>query len=222
MSGDPPVCNALHTPTYDAIDCVDWEASETFKTYSGERLDQGQMTIAEIIQRGRSEQVEQWRNYLSIECLGAIEEAVRSQVDLLPDHLQHLVFHNRNLLPSFFRLASQYVTIPYPEYWENDRLVELAEREAMGQSQVNQSFGYEIQESIEARNAAIARDTQRRTDEAIALSELQAICDRDPNPIGEGQKFYALRQSTGRLIEFIAIATPNGLKWQYQGAVIID
>ena len=231
MSGDPPVCNALHTPTYDAIDCVDWEASETFKTYSGERLDQGQMTIAEIIQRGRSEQVEQWRNYLSIECLGAIEEAVRSQVDLLPDHLQHLVFHNRNLLPSFFRLASQYVTIPYPEYWENDRLVELAEREAMGQSQVNQSFGYEIQESIEARNAAIARDTQRRADEAIALSELQTICSCYPNPLHRGQHLSAFRTTSERdrfgativePITFTAIATPSGLKWQYQGAVIID
>ena len=247
MSGNPPVCNALHTPTYDPIECVDWEASETFKTYSGERLDQGQMTIAEIIQRGRSEQVEQWRNYLSIECLGAIEEAVRSQVDLLPDHLQHLVFHNRNLLPSFFRLASQHVTIPYPEYWENDRLVELAEREAMMQSQVNQSFGYEIQESIEARRAAIFRNTQRQEDEAIArnthspitLSELRTAIRGVRNPTRSGERWHValpdepmLSYSIGleplptspsfRQITLTAIATPNGLKWQYQGAVIID
>ena len=154
MSGNPPVCNAMHTPTYDPIECVDWEASETFKTYSGERLDQGQIPIALRIDRG----------------------------------------------------------------------------EAM-------MFGYEIQESIEARRAAIARDTQRQADEneslqeyyridrsspAIALSELRAMCDRHLNPFCDGQELHARSQSTGKIIEFIAIATPNGLKWQYQGAVIID
>ena len=98
-------------------------------------------------------------------------------------------------------------------------------------------FGYEIQESIEARRAAIARDTQRQADEneslqeyyridrsspAIALSELRAMCDRHLNPFCDGQELHARSQSTGKIIEFIAIATPNGLKWQYQGAVIID
>lgn len=188
MSGDPPVCNALHTPTYDAIDCVDWEASETFKTYSGERLDQGQIPIAEIIQRGRSDQVERWRE----------------------------------------------------AFERGDPFRDLR------QSQVNQSLGYEIQESIEARNAAIARDTQRRADEneslrehyriaqsspAIALSELQTICSCYPNPLHRGQHLSAFRTTSERdrfgatvvePIKFTAIATPNGLKWQYQGAVIID
>jgi len=160
MSGNPPVCNALHTPIAGDIDCADWDISS---------------------------------------------------------------------------VASS--AIAASQAWFNSGGTDWIRSIAIRQSQVNQSFGYEIQESIEARRAAIARDAQRRADEneslreyyridrsspAIALSELQAICDRDPNPIGEGQKFYALRQSTGRLIEFIAIATSNGLKWQYQGAVIID
>lgn len=173
MSGDPPVCNALHTPTYDAIECVDWEASETFKTYSGERLDQGQIPIAEIIQRQRSDQVERWRE----------------------------------------------------AFERGDPFGDLR------QSQVNQPFGYEIQESIEARRAAIARDTQRRADKAIALSELQTICSCYPNPLHRGQHLSAFRTTSERdrfgatvvePIKFTAIATPNGLKWQYQGAVIID
>ena len=28
MSGDPPVCNALHTPIAGDIDCRDWESRE--------------------------------------------------------------------------------------------------------------------------------------------------------------------------------------------------
>jgi len=28
MSGDPPVCNALHAPIAGDIDCRDWEAGE--------------------------------------------------------------------------------------------------------------------------------------------------------------------------------------------------
>jgi len=28
MSGNPPVCNALHTPIAGDIDCRDWEADE--------------------------------------------------------------------------------------------------------------------------------------------------------------------------------------------------
>ena len=28
MIGDPPVCNALHTPIAGEIDCRDWEAGE--------------------------------------------------------------------------------------------------------------------------------------------------------------------------------------------------
>ena len=164
MSGNPPVCNAMHTPTYDPIECVDWEASETFKTYSGERLDQGQIPIALRIDRG----------------------------------------------------------------------------EAM-------MFGYEIQESIEARRAAIARDTQRRADEAIArnthppiaLSELRTAIRGIRNPTRSGERWHValpdepmLSYSIGlkplptspsfRQITLTAIATSSGLKWQYQGAVIID
>ena len=69
MSGNPPACNALHVPSIEGeIDCADWKLSEAIAgglTPDGlhlrERLDQGQVPIAEIIQRRRSEQVERWR-----------------------------------------------------------------------------------------------------------------------------------------------------------------
>ena len=69
MGGNPPACNALHVPSIEGeIDCADWKLNEAIAgglTPDGlhlrERLDQGQVPIAEIIQRRRSEQVERWR-----------------------------------------------------------------------------------------------------------------------------------------------------------------
>ena len=169
MSGDPPACNALHTPIAGDVDCRDWEISS---------------------------------------------------------------------------VASS--AIAASQAWFNSGGADWIRSIAIRQSQVNQSFGYEIQESIGARNAAIARDAQRRADEneslreyyridrsspAIALSELQTICSCYSNPLHRGQHLSAFRTTSERdrfgatvvePIKFTAIATPNGLKWQYQGAVIID
>jgi len=69
MHGDPSTCNALHVPSIEGeIDCADWKLNEAIAggltpdgLYLRERLDQGQVPIAEIIQRRRSEQVERWR-----------------------------------------------------------------------------------------------------------------------------------------------------------------
>ena len=153
MSGDPSTCNALHVPSIEGeIDCADWKLNEAIAggltpdgLYLRERLDQGQVPIAEIIQRRISEQVENGMEVARVTQLQSAEGE---------------------------RLRAYY--------------------------QMDQSSP------------------------AIALSELRAICDRHLNPFRDGQELHARSQSTGRIIEFIAIATPNGLKWQYQGAVIID
>jgi|GEM_PF-3766564 len=113
--------------------------------YLRERLDQGQVPIAEIIQRGRSEQVEN---------------------------------------------GMEVARVTQPQSAEGESLR--------------------------------AYYQMARSSPAISLSELRAMCDRHLNPFRDGQELHARSQSTGRIIEFIAIATPNGLKWQYQGAVIID
>ena len=170
MSGDPPACNALHTPIAGDVDCRDWEISS---------------------------------------------------------------------------VASS--AIAASQAWFNSGGADWIRSIAIRQSQVNQSFGYEIQESIGARNAAIARDTQRRTDEAIArsthypiaLSELRTATRGIRNPTSSGERWHValpdkpmLSYSIGleplttspsfRQITLTTIATPNGLRWQYQGAVIID
>ena len=152
MSGNPPVCNALHTPIAGEIDCADWKVNEAITggltpdgLYLRERLDQGQVPLAEIIQRGRSEQVEN---------------------------------------------GMEVARVTQPQSAEGESLR--------------------------------AYYQMARSSPAISLSELRAMCDRQLNPFRDGQELHARSQSTGRIIEFIAIATPNGLKWQYQGAVIID
>ena len=52
MSGNPPACNALHTPTDGAIECVDWKTNETQPVPP--------WVLAEVFPQ-RSEQVERWR-----------------------------------------------------------------------------------------------------------------------------------------------------------------
>jgi|GEM_PF-2243735 len=125
----------------------------------------------------------------------------------------------------------------------------------------SQPLGYNLQSSVKARRAAIARDTQRQADEeiapiaftfrvdrdrdsyqsspAIALSELRTAIRGIRNPTRSGERWHValpdepmLSYSIGlkplptspsfRQITLTAIATSSGLKWQYQGAVIID
>jgi len=148
MSGDPPVCNAMHTPIEGAIDCVDWEASEI------RRL----MVTSQV-----------WH-----ESHGA--EAMRSRGEL-----------------------------------------------------ANYADSYEV--ARQGRNFA-ALEGIRSIRQSITSSELRRIYDRESpaHPLHEDAWLAIVREGramTGQFADldaayFTAIATPNGLKWQYQGAVIID
>jgi len=231
ISGNPPACNALHTPIAGDIDCRDWQTNEAIAEgltpdglYLRERLDQGQVPIAEIIQRQRSEQVERWRE--------AFERG-----DPFGD-LPEITHDPRGNL----RIdRSEVMAIADSQTWLDSGGADWIRSIA-----IRTLAGDEAECVDRQADEAIARDTQRRADEneslreyyridrsspAIALSELQTICSCYSNPLHRGQHLSAFRTTSERdrfgativePITFTAIATPNGLKWQYQGAVIID
>ena len=110
MSGNPPACNAMHTPIAGEIDCADWKANEA------------------------------------------------SAGGLTPDGLY------------------------------------LRERLNQGQVPISPS---------------------------LTLATLYRLIRSLPTPtdLGHRHQVHSMRSET---VDFVTIATPNGLKWQYQGAVIID
>jgi len=186
MSGNPPACNALHVPSIEGeIDCADWKLSEAIAgglTPDGlhlrERLDQGQVPIAEIIQRRRSEQVERWRE--------AFERG-----DPFGD---------------------------LPEITHDPR----------GNLRIRDG----------ERFRAATRPTQQPS---ITLSQLQEAMRGCPRPRGlrdvwrialpgDPMPYYSINinsdfpatEASFELVTVTPIETPDGLKWSFQGTVILD
>ena len=100
------VCNAFHTPQRGEIDCADWTRAtiDDSATIKGFR-------------------VRHWTDYVPLEHQHAIRSAIFRQSEQLPTLLRGGIF-----CPIWLRQASQYIKIPFPEYWDTDRLVEMAER----------------------------------------------------------------------------------------------
>jgi len=225
MSGNPPVCNALHTPIAGEIDCADWQTNEASAggltpdgLYLRERLDQGQVPIAEINRRRRSEQVERWRE--------AFERG-----DPFGD-LPEITHDPRGNL----RIdRSEVMAIADSQTWLDSGGADWIRSIA-----IRTLAGDEAECVDRQADEAIARDAQRRADENESLREYYRI-DRSspaiapsltlttlyrlirslptPTELGHRHQVHSMRSET---VDFVTIATLSGLKWQYQGAVIID
>ena len=100
------VCNAFHTPQSGAIECADWTRA----------------TIDDSAPI-KGFRVRHWTDYVLLEHQHAIRSAIFQQSEQLPTLLMGGIF-----CPIWLRQASQYIKIPFPEYWDTDRLVEMAER----------------------------------------------------------------------------------------------
>ena len=237
MSGNPPACNALHTPTDGTIECADWRVKEP--SASDWRRD--------------------WSSYIPGQYGRQIGDAIESQAHRLPSHLHHQWRHDPSLLPCFFRQASRFINIPHPEYWETDQLFQTWETDQLFQIsegtitaaelqlREREAFIREAQRELQLRDReAFIREAQRLQATArpiqpspISLSELRRATEDCPPPRLPGVRWScAVYQHqeycpglsfdpnapdlSVKTLDFVTIETPNGVRWSFQGTVILD
>lgn len=221
MRGNPPACNALHTPTDGTIECADWRAKET----------------------SSSDWRRHWSSYIPGQYRRQIRDAIESQAHRLPSHLHHQWRHDSSVLPCFFRQASRFINIPHAEYWETDQLFQTWETD---QLLFQISEGTITAVELQLRDREFIREAQRLQATArsiqpspISLSELRRATEDCPPPRLPGVRWScAVYQHqeycpglsfdpnapdlSVKTLDFVTIETPNGVRWSFQGTVILD